>query len=118
MKIENKNKQYLHNRNYQSNTLPIKFVMCNRLLRSPAFYDVLIRDITFATETDINIPQTTINPIFILLLSSKIYRNNNITTAKMTRLSHVGNPSVYEAGDQRGARTESEQLHHGKISTT
>ncbi|KFY83707.1 hypothetical protein V500_09975 [Pseudogymnoascus sp. VKM F-4518 (FW-2643)] len=30
----------------------------------------------------------------------------------MTRLSHVGNPSVYEAGDQRGARTESEQLHH------
>ena len=34
----------------------------------------------------------------------------------MTRLSHVGNPSVYEAGDQRGARTESEQLHHGRIS--
>lgn len=34
----------------------------------------------------------------------------------MTRLSHVGNPSVYEAGDQRGTRTESEQLHHGRIS--
>ena len=33
----------------------------------------------------------------------------------MTRLSNVGNPSVYEAGDQRTAkRTESEQLHHGR----
>lgn len=30
----------------------------------------------------------------------------------MTRLSHVGNPSMYEAGDQRSARTESEQLQH------
>ncbi|KFY19762.1 hypothetical protein V491_04236 [Pseudogymnoascus sp. VKM F-3775] len=29
----------------------------------------------------------------------------------MTRLSHVGNPSVYEAGDQRGQPTETEQRH-------
>ncbi|KFY75044.1 hypothetical protein V499_04966 [Pseudogymnoascus sp. VKM F-103] len=30
----------------------------------------------------------------------------------MARLSHVGNPSVYEAGDQRGPRTEAEQRLH------
>ncbi|OBT90403.1 hypothetical protein VE02_00736 [Pseudogymnoascus sp. 03VT05] len=32
----------------------------------------------------------------------------------MTRLSHVGNPSVYEAGDQRGPPTDIEQRHRGK----
>ncbi|OBT68673.1 hypothetical protein VE03_01764 [Pseudogymnoascus sp. 23342-1-I1] len=30
----------------------------------------------------------------------------------MTRLSHVGNPSVYEAGDQRGPPTATEQRQH------
>ena len=35
----------------------------------------------------------------------------------MTRLSQVGNSSVYEASDQRGEPTESEQNRRGMLSS-